>query len=526
MINLTATTEGNAQTIAVWTVKSGDYWWKLKCVAWISQNSSTLQTTISYKWQVEQWNYFPFWNDSHTYTLSLAGQSSSVAFALPQSKSNGTRDMCTARTLGTFDHNSETGAFSGTFNFKGAYCWDTFDYSEGMTLPTISIPEPSPEPEPTPVEPDKPIPLTFDDDPKYYIFADGELVYSAGAEGFDVLNPRLTLEVNKAGSLEFDIPVGSEMYNRISKLKTTIEARQGNEVLFRGRLLNTKRNTLNTISYYCEGFLSWLVDITFQPYSYNGQARDFLKYIIQRYNSRALDDRKVTYKYSDISAKITTEQKNYSTAWDEIKSVLINNVGGYIVPYLSTEETGIQWLSTYGATTSQVIQFGQNLLDFSEYIDASQVFTAVRAYGKEVNGSRVGLSGNNGFVQDDDAIEMFGRIERTVFFDEITTESALRQAATDYLRTGVQCAMTLNLTAVDLHLLDADAERIRLGDSVRSVSVPHSIDAFFLCTKIVYDFAHPKNNKYTFGSTQRTISELTDASYNRYVITEGDSTDE
>ena len=519
---ITATTSSNPQVLGSYSSASGSWYQKIQLVGWISQNTSTLKTTLCMKWRRDQFNYYPYSNDTHNYVVTV-GDSVAWAFSIPQLKTNGVFDLTDSVGAMDFTHDSD-GTFSGaTLNVTGFKCWEGFEENIAVEFPTIAVPEPSPEPTPTPVEPDKPIPLTFDDDPHYYIYADGDLVYSAGAEGFEVLNPKLTLEVNKAGSLEFDIPVGSAMYNRISKLKTVIEARQGNEVLFRGRLLNTKRNTLNTIHYYCEGFLSWLVDITFQPYSYDGQARDFLKYILQRYNSRASNDKKVIYKYSDISARITTEQKNYSTAWNEIKSVLIDNVGGYIVPYLSAEETGIQWLSTYGATTSQVIQFGQNLLDFSEYIDASQVFTAVRAYGKEINGTRIGLSGNNGFVQDNDAIEMFGRIERTVFFDEITTESALRQAATNYLRTGIQAAISINLKAVDFHLLDVDVERMRIGDSVRLVTVPHGIDAYFLCTKTVLDLAHPKNSDYIFGSTQRTISDLTDASYNRYVITEGDS---
>ena len=133
------------------------------------------------------------------------------------------------------------------------------------------------------------------------------------------------------------------------------------------------------------------------------------------------------------------------------------------------------------------------------------------------------MSGNSGFVVDSDAEEMYGRIERLVYFDEITTETALRTAAIEYLRNGVQSAMTLSIKAIDMHLLNLATERIRLGDAVRVVSVPHGVDAYFLCTKIVYDFAHPQNTIFTFGSTQRTISELTDVSYNKYVITEGDS---
>lgn len=534
-IYITATTEDRAQTIntwrAYWYVGASQYW-ELKTVAWISQNKSNKTTTIKYKWQIEQNGYYPYWDDSHTYTFSFGGVSDSVSFSMPQSKTDGTRNMCSARTLGTFTHESD-GTLSGTFGFEGARCggwrsdgsqviWTTFDEDINGSVPTITVtPTPTPEPEPEPVEPDPPTPIVFDNDPRFYVYSDNDLVYAAGVDGRVILNPKLSLEVNKAGSFTFDVPVGSEMYNKISKLKSTIEVRQGNEILFRGRLLNTKRNMMNTITCYCEGFLAWMNDISFQPYTFNGQARDLLKSYITRYNSRASANRQITYKYSDVSARVTISSENYSTAWKELKDVIIDGMGGYIVPYLTEAETGIQWLSSYGTTTSQVIQFGTNLLDFEEYIDASQLFTAVRAFGKEVDGSRVALSGNSGFVTNDDAIDVFGRIERTVFFDEITTESALRTAATDYLRTGIETALSLKLKAADLHLLDTDIQRIRLGNAVRSVSVPHGIDAYFMCIKIDLKLDDLKSSEYTFGANRRTISDMTDASYKKFIITEG-----
>lgn len=521
---ISATTESNAQVIGGWwAYTNGTSWWSgVRLVGWISQNSSTLETTLYTKWQRNQYNYWPYWNDSHTYTVSIGGSSQTNTFNLPQVTNNGVYDLTTAKSF-KLSHNTSTGEYSGTLSASGYKTWEYFSDNISISFPAIAIPDPDPpEPEPTPEpEPDPPTPIEVDNDPHYYIYADGDLVYAAGIEGYEVLNPKLTTEVNKAGSLQFDIPMGSEMYNRLSKLKTTIEARQGNEVLFRGRVLNTKRNMLNTITYYCEGCISWLVDIMTLPYTFNGQARNLLKQYLEQYNGRASDNRQIEYVYSDISANVSLEQKEFSNIWSEIKNVLIDGIGGFIVPYLTSEITGLQWLSTYGASTSQVIEFGKNLLDFSEYIDASKIFTAVRPYGKEINGTKVYLP--EGFVQDDDAIAIYGRIERTVIFDEITTVAALRSVAADYLRTGLSSAVSITIKAVDMHLLNLNVERIRLGDSVRVVSVPHGIDAYFLCTKIVYDFAHPKNTEYIFGATQRTISELTDTSYKRYVITEGDT---
>lgn len=519
-MKVTATTESNAQIINYWGTYSGSAYQRIALVGWISQNSTTLKTTLYTKWQIIQYNYWPYWLDSHTYTVRFGGQSKSWSFNIPQRYYNGTFDATTAQSI-TVSHDPTTGKYSGSLSAEGYKCWESFSENTTVEFPDIAVPSPTPTPTPTPdPEPEPPTPLEYDNDPRYYIYADGNLVYAAGVEGYYVTHPKLTLEVNKAGSLTFYIPVGSEMYNQISKLKTTVECRQGNEVLFRGRLLNTKRNFMNTITCYCEGFLSWMNDIVLTPYTRsNMQARDLLKLFVTWYDSRASANRQITYKYSDISAKISIESTNHSNCWEQIKKVLIEGVGGYVVPYLTDSVTGIQWLSTYGASTSQIVQFGSNIKDIEEYIDASAIFTAVRPYGKEVNGTRVSLSEE--FVKDNDAISMFGRIERTVFFDEITSESALRSAAATYLRTGIQSAMSITVKAVDLHLMNVEVERIRLGDSVRVVSVPHQIDAYFLCTKMSVDLSAPQHSAYTFGATQRTISELTNPGYNRYIISEG-----
>lgn len=363
------------------------------------------------------------------------------------------------------------------------------------------------------------VPIIVTDNPRFFIYADGELVYGADIEGYNIVSCKAVLESNKAGSLKFDIPVGSEMYGNIKKLKTTVELRQGNDILFRGRLLNTSREIKNTLSYYCEGFLSWLVDIQLNPYTFSGSAATLFQNYLTEYNSRASDNRKIVFKSSDITTSIGVTEEDYSSAWDQVKKVMINGVGGFVVPSLSDSETGVMFLSEYGASSSQVIQFGRNMIDFDEYIDASEIFTAIRPLGKKINDVRVSLP--EGFVTNQTAIDAFGRIERTIYFDEIEDESTLRTAAQNYLNSGIQSAMTLTIKAIDLHLLDVDVDRISLGDSVRVVSVPHNIDAYFICTKIEIDVLNPQNTVYTFGATQRTISELTNPTYRKYVITEG-----
>ena len=81
----------------------------------------------------------------------------------------------------------------------------------------------------------------------YTIYADGEALYSPhlANDGYSVLSPKLTVELNKAGSLTFILPPTNVMYDSIQKLKTIITVIQDNEEIFRGRVLHDEKDFYN-----------------------------------------------------------------------------------------------------------------------------------------------------------------------------------------------------------------------------------------------------------------------------------------
>lgn len=60
-------------------------------------------------------------------------------------------------------------------------------------------------------------------------------------------------------------------------------------------------------------------------------------------------------------------------------------------------------------------------------------------------------------------------------------------------------SVTLSISAVDLHYINVNTERINLGDQIRVVSLPHGLDTFFLCSKVVLHFDDPSSDEYTLG---------------------------
>ena len=60
------------------------------------------------------------------------------------------------------------------------------------------------------------------------------------------LNPKLSLQLNKTGSLTFALPAGHENYDKVNKLASVIEVYQDDDLIFTGRPLSDEVDFYNT----------------------------------------------------------------------------------------------------------------------------------------------------------------------------------------------------------------------------------------------------------------------------------------
>ena len=65
---------------------------------------------------------------------------------------------------------------------------------------------------------------------------------------------------------------------------------------------------------------------------------------------------------------------------------------------------------------------------------------------------------------------------------------------------------SITITAIDLHLLDVDIERCKVGDHIRVVSEPHGIDEEMMVLRIELDIQQPENSRLTLGATKVTLA--------------------
>ena len=354
----------------------------------------------------------------------------------------------------------------------------------------------------------------------YKAFVDGKLLFDAALddETHSIYSPRLDIDIDGAGSFSFVMPPGHALYDGIRKLKSIITVQMDDEIIFRGRAVDDERDTWNQKNVYCEGDRSFLLDSVAKPYSYTGNVQEFFRQLISSHNDQVDEEKRFTDgRITAVSDSLTMEAEDddYSDTWARMEDRLLGAYGGYIKTRTEGGVTYLDWLSRYGDAGEQEIEFGVNLLDLTDKLDSSQVFTCLIPLGESAvdeNGDTlppVSIASVNGgveYIQDDEAVALYGKIWRTQTWDYVNDPAELLEKAREYMKTGIS-VQTLTLQFVDMHFTDESRKQVFIGDHPRILSKPHGLDISPICVKVSLDLYNPEKSTYTFGEAPKTLTE-------------------
>lgn len=361
----------------------------------------------------------------------------------------------------------------------------------------------------------------------YRIFADDVLIYDSTIDDYKIGKGSISLETNKSGYFTFSIYPDHFFYDNFIKLKTVITVYKAGKIVFRGRILNDVTDYWNNKVITCEGELGFLQDSIIRPFDFSGTPKDLLTKFITEHNSQVDEFKrfkigKVTV--TDPNNYIARNNSAYESALSNLNSRLIeDSLGGYI--YVTHGEDGtdtiptINYLDDFTKVSSQTIEFGVNLKNFTKNVKAESLCTAVIPLGAEIDdgddnteNKRLTIASVNGgkdYVYSEEAVAIYGWIYQTVAFDDVTNASNLKAKGEKYLNDNAKQLITIELTAVDLHLLNPDIESINVCEYVRALSEPHNFDVVMLCNKQTIDLLKPENDSYTLGYTYASLTTST-----------------
>lgn len=424
----------------------------------------------------------------------------------------------------------------------------------------------------------------------YKIFAypfgnpnDRRLIYAPNNRNALVLSPKLTREVSKGGSLSFTMTRDHEQYESLQKMSTCITVEQDDKEIWRGRVLSHEADWYNRRVIYCEGALSYFNDSAITPFNYEGKLAQFLQHLIDAHNQQCGNMKMKRFELGTVTAALGDlvvhygdrdsygVGEDYGSTWDIIDKMVLKTYGGYAYCTFDAA-TGNNVLNycdqAYEADrlVNQTIEYGVNLLDFTEKTDTNSLFTRVYPMGSkhtveetkwkwkflwwgekytESHEERYGISGTDaatinkylpkgysyrldssdgdcGWIQNDAAAQKFGIVSALGEYDTDSDNDTFAAGVQDLQKNSLMVT-SYTVKAVDLRDAGYDKDRLTFASYAHIISKPHSIDVIMLCTKLVEPLDQPDKKEYTFGMTRQTLTDRQVANLGRTNLLDEDT---
>lgn len=347
------------------------------------------------------------------------------------------------------------------------------------------------------------------------ILLDGAIVYDSRLEDYDLQTLKTNTGLNKGGTATITMPPGHPSYDSFTAYKSIVEIYRDSKLKFRGRPLPPADNFHNMRTVTCEGELCFLRDAQLRPYLFQDSPANVFREVLAEYNRQADSNRRFT-----VGSVTVVDANDYIRLESEeaenilvVVNKLLERCGGYVTFTTdSSGNRGINWLAELTYRSSQPIEFGENLLDFSRDSSTNEeLATAILPYGAkdEETGQRLTIESVNGgldYIVDEEARALRGFILGHQVWDDVTQASNLLRKAQEWLNLNRNIITSLRLTALDLSYMDRSIDSYEVGDKIPVKSKPHKVDEDFLLTEREEDLLNPAGGSIILGKDRRTLT--------------------
>lgn len=350
----------------------------------------------------------------------------------------------------------------------------------------------------------------------YQVLIDGKDLYYPGDEECVVTDAKAKLQLNDSGTFQCGVPPGNPEYSNIRNRISMIQVLKDGKEIFYGEVRESGANFQKVKQLYAVGELAFLFD-SIQPQAeyHNLTPSEMLGTWLNEHNSQVEEKKRfylgiVTVKDSNDSLYRYTNQE---TTLDAIRDKLCDRLNGYL---RIRKVDGVRYLDfvtleDYGEVSEQPIEFGENLLDYSETLTADNLYTCCIPRGAMLEESPIeGLTAytdiksvNDGkdYLVNEDAVAVYGWNRCVVDFQDVTVPENLKNKGENWLKDNQYEDLTLSVTAVDLAEAGVDIEGYFLGDRVPVYSKPHGMDRQFPISSQEIYLQDKGKNRLKLGKT-------------------------
>lgn len=334
---------------------------------------------------------------------------------------------------------------------------------------------------------------------------------------FQLIDPTLSEEVGKNGTFTFTISPLHPNKDKIIPMASEIFIYKDGEKILCCRMIDSESDFYNTGRATCEGELAFLLDSIQRPYEYTGSLYNFFTQLLNTHNSEVEERKRFLIGNVTIAGtEITRSNSEYSTTMAEMLGQLTDINGGYLNVRYANDKKYLDYVSDYGGINSQVIRFGENLLDLTKHVEPTTLITALIPTGATITSNDSGVedivvnitsvNGGKDYIYDAAAVAAYGWIWGTQSFEDVTDPAALLSKARAYLEEAVSIPETIELSAVDLSTIGIDVEELKLGYWTNIESKPHGLSKQFMLSKKITGLANPAKNSIILGRVIPTFT--------------------
>lgn len=382
-------------------------------------------------------------------------------------------------------------------------------------------------------------------------------------KSYRLISPKLTLEDGAAGSFTATVPKSNVLYDQLKPIISTINIYRvyvssinastgaktySREWLWGGRILTIEKDYYNNKKITCEGVLAFLNDTIPPLHKYSDY--NFLNYVKALLSVHFRGDWTTGSAYRPLNrimhtgyveqfspSGVAIPNKTYFTEGSNTVLAYIKEVadewglhirirkGTFTADSTTVPSYLLDLISDSGNTMhtcSQSIEFGSNLMDYSDKDDWSEMCTVLHPLGKtletmtvtndEEHKDRLTIKGktpsnttkyavvNEEYLVNKSARTTYGGIEKTVEWSDIEDASVLMQMAELYMENYQYQAKEIKIKAFDLKYVGlTDVDFFNLLDKIPVKSIPHGYSGGeFIVTKIDIPIEKPEDGVFTF----------------------------
>lgn len=370
------------------------------------------------------------------------------------------------------------------------------------------------------------------------------VIHEPGTSEIKVDSAKISREVNKFDSLSFDIYPNNPGYDLVNPFSTlvTVQNTKTGKVDFEGRVIQPvpSMDSDGTVmkSVTCESVMGYLCDSrqewedTWHYAASGGKSglQVYLEKLLTAHNSKVEDYKKIypgsiTLQTFETSDGVTKGISRDST-WNNIEDKIIKSFGGEMrVRRGSDGLLYLDYAEKLGTTRATPISLAWNMEDAEREIDPNGVITRFYPYGAKITieqedpdtgeteeietEERLTIESVNGgkkYIDDPVAMKLYGIIEGSNEWDDVTVASNLLTKAQEWLGANNALPTTHTFTALDLSLLGLDYDSFEIFDSYPCYNPLLDIDETLEIVKQTININEPENSSFDMGETSYRLS--------------------